>query len=168
MRMAGYVTIALLLAVVPSSAQQMTAKDQLIGTWRVVSLKATSGDKVTYPLGDKPDGYVTITPTRFWLLFVDSTRKAPAAPTLTDAEAVAMMKTQVAWTGKYVTGEQTSDGLKITAHVDAAPSQAITGMDRPYFVRVDGSKAVFKSPGVIVPMTGAMSVVEFEMVKADY
>jgi hypothetical protein len=63
-----------------------------------------------------------------------------------------------------VTGEQTSDGLKITAHVDAASSQAITGMDRPYFVRVD----VFKSPGVIVPMTGAISVVEFDMVKADY
>ena len=87
---------------------------------------------------------------------------------MTDAEAVAMMKTQVAWTSKYVTGEQTSDGLKITAHVDAASSQAITGMDRPYFVRVDGSTAVFKSPGVIVPMTGAISVVEFDMVKADY
>ena len=96
MRMVAYVMIALLLAVVPSSAQQMTAKDQLIGTCRVVSLKATSGDKVTYPLGEKPDGYVTITPTRFWLLFVDSTRKPPATPTLTDAEAVAMMKTQVA------------------------------------------------------------------------
>jgi hypothetical protein len=40
-------------------------------------------------------GYVTITPTRFWLLFVDATRKVPAAPTLTDAEAIAMMKTQV-------------------------------------------------------------------------
>src|SRR5215470_11665033 len=160
MRMAGFVMIALLLAEVPSSAQQMTATDQLIGTWRVVSLKATSGEKVTYPLGEKPDGCVTITPTRFCLLFVDSTRKPPAAPTLTDAEAVAMMKTQVAWTGKYVTGEQTSEGLKITAHVDAASSQAITGMDRAYFVRVDGSKAVFKSPGVIVPMTGAMSVVE--------
>jgi len=167
MQMARYVMIALLLIVVPSAAQQMTTRDQLIGTWRVVALKATSGDKVTYPLGEKPDGYVTLTATRFWLLFVDSTRKPPAKPTLTDAEAVAMMKTQVAWTGKYVTGEQTPDGLKVTAHVDAASSQAITGMDRVYFARVDGGKAVFKSPGVIVPMTGAMSVVEFEMVKAD-
>ena len=87
---------------------------------------------------------------------------------MTDAEAVAMTKTEVACTSKYVTGEQTSDGLKITAHVDAASSQVITGMDRPYFVRVDGSTAVFKSPGVIVPMTGAISVVEFDMDKADY
>jgi hypothetical protein len=70
-------------------------------------------------------GYVTITPTRFWLLFVDATRKAPAAPALTDAEAVAMMKTQVAWTGRYTTSEQSAEGVKLTAHVDAASSQAI-------------------------------------------
>src|SRR3954453_20521739 len=137
--------LALASAAVPSYAQQTTTKDQLIGSWKVLSLKATTGDRVSYPLGEQVSGYVTITPTRFWLLFVDSTRKAPASPTLTDAEAVAMMKTQVAWTGKYVMGEQTPEGLKITAHVDAASSQAITGTDRVYFVRVDGNKALFKS-----------------------
>ena len=78
-----------------------------------------------------------------------------------------MMKTQVAWTDKYSVGEQTPDGLKITARVDTASSQAITGMDRVYFVRVDSGKAAFKSPGVIVPMTGAMRIVEFEMVRSD-
>ena len=155
--------LGLVIASGPLVAQESTAKEQLVGSWSVVSLKATSGDKISYPLGEKPAGYVTITPTRFWLLFVDSTRKAPASPTLTDAEAVTMMKTQVAWTGKYSIGEQTPDGLKITAHVDAASSQAITGMDRVYLVRVEGNKARFKAPGVIVPMT----VVEFEMVKAD-
>ena len=159
--------LGLFTAAGPLAAQEATTKDQLIGSWSVVSLKTTSGDKVSYPLGEKPAGYVTITPTRFWLLFVDSTRKAPASSTLTDAEAAAMMKTQVAWTGKYAVGEQTPEGLKITAHVDAASSQAITGADRVYFVRVEGNKVRFKSPGVIVPMTGAMSVVEFEMVKAD-
>src|SRR5215469_14611404 len=89
----------------PSHAHQAITKDQLIGTWKVLNLKATSGDKVTYPLGEQVAGYVTITPTRFWLLFVDATRKAPPAPALTDAEAIAMMKTQVAWTGKYTTAE---------------------------------------------------------------
>ena len=78
-----------------------------------------------------------------------------------------MMKTQVAWTGKYSVGEQTPDGLKITAHVDATSNQAIAGMDRVYFVLVNGDKIIFKSPGVVVPMTGKMSVVEFEMTKAD-
>jgi hypothetical protein len=159
--------IAVAAASGPSQAQQTITKDQLIGSWKVLNLKATTGDKVTHPLGEQVAGYVTITPTRFWLLFVDATRKAPAAPALTDAEAIAMMKTQVAWTGKYTTAEQTEEGIKLTAHVDAASSQAIFDTDRVYFIRVDGDKMIVKSPGVIVPMTGATSIVEFELVKAD-
>ncbi len=158
---------ALAAAASPSYAQQVTTKDQLLGSWKVLSLKATTGNKVTYPLGEQVAGYVTITPTRIWLLFVDATRKASATPSLTDAEAIAMMKTQVAWTGKYTMAEQTADGIKLTAHVDAASSQAIFDTDRVYFLRIDGNKLVVKSPGVIVPMTGQTSIVEFELVKAD-
>ena len=158
--------IAVAAASGPSHAQQNITKDQLIGSWKVLNLKATTGNKVTYPLGEQVAGYVTVTSTRFWLLFVDATRKA-AAPALTDAEAIAMMKTQVAWTGKYTTAEQTGEGIKLTAHVDAASSQAIFDTDRVYFIRVDGDKMKVKSPGVIVPMTGATSIVEFELVKAD-
>lgn len=159
--------IAVAAAASPSRAQQTITKAELIGSWKVLSLKATNGDKVTYPLGEQVTGYVTITPTRFWLLFVDATRKAPVAPALTDAEAVAMMKTQVAWTGKYTMAEHTAEGIKLTAHVDAASSQAIFNTDRVYFIRVDGDKMIVKSPGVIVPMTGQTSVVEFELVKAE-
>jgi hypothetical protein len=158
--------IAVTVAAGPSHAQQGTTKDQLIGSWKVLYLKATTGDKVTYPFGEKVAGYVTITPTRFWLLFVDATRKAPATPTLTDAEAIAMMKTQVSWTGKYATAEQTAEGIKLTAHVDAASSQAIFDTDRVYFIRVDGDKMMVKGT-VIVPMTGQKSIVEFELVKSN-
>jgi hypothetical protein len=161
------VAVALLAVSAPSYAQRATSKDQLVGTWKVVALKATSGDKVSYPLGEQPAGYVTITPDRLWLMFVDPTRKAPATAALTDAEAIAMMKSHVAWTGKYSTADQTPDGIKTTAHVDTASSQAITGSDRVYFMQVDGNKLMMTSPGVVVPMTGATSVVEIELVKAD-
>jgi hypothetical protein len=157
----------LLAASAPTNARQATTKDQLIGTWKVETLKATTAGKVSYPLGERPTGYVTITAERIWLLFVDSRRKAPAAAKLTDAEAVAMMKSQLAWTGKYSTGSNTPEGIKVTAHVDTASSQAITGNDRVYFMRLDGSKLTVKSPGVVVPMTGAISVVEFELVKSE-
>jgi hypothetical protein len=160
-------TFALVAAAAPSYAEQATTKDQLIGSWRVFSLKATTGEKVSYPLGEQVAGYVTVTADRFWLLFVDSTRKAPATATLTDAEAVAMMKSHVAWSGKYSTAEQTPEGIKVTARVDVASSQAIFGTDRVYLMRLDGNKLMVKSPGVIVPMTGATSVVEFELVRAD-
>src|SRR5215475_5012989 len=158
--------IAITVAAGPSYAQETTTKDQLIGSWKVLNLKATTGDKVTYPLGEQVAGYVTITPTRFWLLFVDATRKAPAAPALTDAEAVAMMKTQVAWTGKYTTAEQAAEGIKLTAHVDAASSQAIFNTDRVYFIRVNGNQMMVKGT-VTVPMTGQKSIVEFALVKSD-
>jgi hypothetical protein len=78
-----------------------------------------------------------------------------------------MMKTQVSWTGRYVTGEQTLDGLKITSHVDAATSEALNGTDRVYLMRVEGNKLIMKSPGVIVPMTGATSIVDIELTKAQ-
>jgi hypothetical protein len=158
---------ALAASASPSYAQPVTSKDQLLGSWKVLSLKATTGNKITNPLGEQVAGYVTITPTRIWLLFVDATRKAPATPSLTDAEAITMMKTQVAWTGRYTLAEQTAEGIKLTAHVDAASSQAIFATDRVYFLRIDGDKLVVKSTGVIVPMTGQTSVVEFELVKAD-
>src|SRR4051794_27053467 len=164
--LAGAAAFALASAAAPSYGQQATTKDQLIGSWKVVSLKATTGDKISYPLGERVAGYVSITPTRFWLLFVDGTRKAPAAPTLTDAEAVTMMKTQVAWTGKYVTGEQTAEGIKLTAHVDAASSQAIFDTDRVYSIRADNNKMTVTGR-VVVPMTGATSIVEFVLMKAD-
>src|SRR6185436_890044 len=157
---------ALVAAAVPSYAQQATTKDQLIGSWKVLSLKATTGDKVAYPLGEQVAGYVTITPTRFWVLFVDATRKAPASPARTDAEAIAMMKTQVAWTRKYTTAEQTPEGIKLTAHVDAASSQAIFDTDRVYSIQVNGNKMVVKGT-VTVPMTGQTSIVEFDLVKSD-
>lgn len=150
-----------------SHIQKATSKDQLVGTWKLVSLRASSGDKISYPLGERPTGYVSITPDRIWLLFVDSTRKAPAAAVLTDAEAISMMKSHIAWTGKYTIAEQAPDGLKISARVDAASSQAITGNDRAYFMQVDGDELTMRSPDVIVPTTGATSIVEIMLTKAE-
>jgi len=158
--------IAGAVAAGPSQAQQTTTKDRLIGSWKVLSLKATAGDKVTHPLGEQVAGYVTITPTRFWLLFVDATRRAPASATLTDAESIAMMKTQVAWTGRYTTSEETAEGIKVTAHVDAASSQAIFDTDRVYVIKVEGDRMMVKGT-VTVPMTGQKSTVEFELAKSD-
>jgi hypothetical protein len=160
-------TVAVTLVAMPSFAQHTTSQDQIVGTWKVVSLKATSEGKVSYPLGDQVAGYVSITRDRIWLLFVDSTRKPPVAPSLTDAEAVAMMKSHVAWTGKYSTEGETPEGIKLTAHVDTASSQAIAGTERVYFMRVEGNSLTMKSPGVIIPMTGKTSSAEIELVKAD-
>jgi len=160
------IAVAALLAAAPAQAQQQDPKE-LVGTWKVVTLKATSGDKVNYPLGEKPEGYITITPKRMWLLFVDGTRKTPTATALTDAESIEAMKTHASWTGKYTANEQTPDGIKVAAMVDSATSQALAGKERVYFTRVNGNKMTMKSAPLIVPMTGATSVVDIELMKAD-
>ena len=146
----------------------MMTKEKLVGAWRLVSFKATAGDKVSYPLGEHPGGYVEITPTRYWVMLIDPTRKAPAAATLTDAEAIALMKSQVAYTGKYdVDPTQTPDGIKVIVHVDAASNQALTGTNRVLYSRVDGNKMSVKAPTLVVGTTGVTSVVQLEYVKAD-
>ena len=67
--------------------------------------------------------------------------KSSSGATLTDAEAISLMKSQVAYTGKYdVDPAQTPDGIKITIHVDAASNQALTGTNRVFYARVDGNK----------------------------
>jgi hypothetical protein len=151
-----------------SQAQTATTKEQLTGTWQDVSFKATSGDKVGYPLGENPGGYAAFTPGRFWLLLTDLSRKAPAAASMTDSEAVSLMKSHAAYTGKYdVDPAQTPDGTKITVHVDAASNQALVGTNRVFYVRVDSDKLILKSPAIVVPTTGLTSIVQLEFVKTD-
>ena len=161
------IVAGVLLIVSPSHAQQATTRDQLLGTWQVVTLTATSGKRVSHSLGEQVAGYVSFTPDRVWVLFVDSTRQAPDTAALTDSEAAALMKSHVAWTGTYVTAEQTPDGLKVIVHVDTSSNQAMTGSDRVYFMRVEGNKLRVKSPDVVVPKTSPTSGLEFDLVKAE-
>jgi hypothetical protein len=48
-----------------------------------------------------------------------------------------------------------------------ASSEALNGTDRVYFMQVHDNHLRMQSPGVIVPMTGATSIVEIELGKAD-
>jgi hypothetical protein len=166
--LAGITVLTAIVLSAPLRAQPAMATDQLVGTWQLESFTATSGSQVSYPLGEHPGGYIGFSPARFWVMLVDSTRKAPAAAALTDAEAVSLMKTSASYTGRYDTDPaQTPDGIKVTIHVDAAANQALTGTNRVFFMRVDGNKLTLKSPAVVVPMTGLTSVVQLQFVRTD-
>jgi len=161
-------TTAIMFAVLPARAEESITKSQLAGAWLLKSFKASSGEQVNYPLGEHPGGYVGFSPTRFWVMLVDTTRKAPTSAAMTDAEAASFMKSSAAYTGNYVADPTpTPDGIKITIRVDAAANQALTGTDRVLFVRVDGDKMTLKSPAIVVPTTGQTSAVQLDFVKAD-
>ena len=168
--LAAIASLGMIVATVPSQAKSPMTKDQLLGTWQIVSFKATTGEQTSYPLGQHPSGYWGFSPSRFWVLLINSARKAPAAAAFTDAEAISLMKSHAAYTGKYdADPAQTPDGIKITVHVDASSSQALTGTDRVFFMRVDGNKLSVKSPSLLIPMSGRTltGVLQLEFVKAD-
>ncbi len=151
----------------PLLAEEMT-KDRLVGAWQLVTFTATSGDKVSYPMGEQPGGLVGFSPTRYWVMLVDTKRQMPAAATLTDPEAVALMKSHVAYTGRYdVDPSPTPDGIRVTIHTDAASNQALAGKDRVFFMRVDGNKLTLKSPALVIASTGLTSVARLEFVRVD-
>jgi hypothetical protein len=143
-------------------------KELLLGTWQILSFRATAGNKISYPLGERPSGYVGFSHSRFWVMLVDSSRKAPSAAALTNAEAIILMNSSAAYTGKYdVDPAQTPDGIKITIHVDTASNQAIVGTDRVFYMGVEGNKLTLKSPAMVVATSGSTSIVQLEFVKAD-
>lgn len=142
-------------------------KDELLGTWQIVSFEAITGDEISYPLGELPSGYIGFSPARFWVMLADSGRNPPVAAALTDAEAISLMRSSAAYTGKYDVGSiQTADGIKITIRVDAASNQALVGTDRVFFMRTDGERLKLKSPAVVIP-NGSISVVQLEFIKTD-
>lgn len=152
----------------PAQTQPRMTKDKIIGTWRLVSLKTTTNGHVAYPLGEHPAGFAEYTPKRVFFMLVDPNRKAPASAILTDAEAGSLMKSSVAYTGKYdVDSAPTPDGVKVTIHVDAAASEAINGTERVFFELVDGNEMIVKSPLALIPATGLKSAVELHYVKAE-
>jgi hypothetical protein len=104
------------------------------------------------------------------VLLIDSTRKAPAAAAFTDAEAASLMKSHAAYTGKYdADPAETPDGIKITVHVDASSTQALTGTERVFFMRVDSNKLTAKSPSLLIPMSGQTltGILQLEFARAD-
>jgi lipocalin-like protein len=166
--LAAIVTLVTIASSAPSQAQQETTKDQLLGTWRLLSFKAMTGDKVSYPLGEHPGGLAGVTPSRMWIMLVDLDRKSPQAAAFTDAEAVALMRSHASYTGKYDADRaQTPDGIKVVIHVDTASNQALVGTDRPFFMRVEGNKLTVKSPAVVLATGGSTSCVQLDYVKAD-
>jgi hypothetical protein len=149
-----------------SQAKVQTGAAQLLGTWRLVAMKATNGAETAYPLGAHPGGFAAYTPGRVWFMLTGDNRKAPAAAIPTDAEAGSLLKSSAAYTGTY-DAAPSKDGLKITVHVDAAVNEGLKGSTRVWFARIDGKMLIVTSPALFVPMTGRTSAVELDYARVE-
>jgi hypothetical protein len=156
------------VALVSSFATSAYAQEpkEIFGSWKVVSIETITAGKSDKPMGDKPMGFLTITPTRVNIMFTESDRKVESAR-LSDAEALKMFKSSVAWTGHIVSATASPKGVMLIVHVDAANNQGLVDKDRNYVVTLTGDKMMWTSPGIIDPQTGMNSSLEVALVKSE-
>jgi hypothetical protein len=138
-------TLVILLAIVatgiPAQAQNPSP---IVGTWRVVSFEREVLDTKakSQGFGGHAMGFTTYTPDgRMMSMVVDSTRKPPARPTATDAEAVDLFRTMLAYAGTYRV-----QGNEIILHSEISWNQDLSQVDQKRFFKIEGDRLTLTTP----------------------
>jgi hypothetical protein len=145
---AGFFALA-----VSTMATTAWATDPIVGTWRLVSWTDEEIEsKVVHKMfGDKPDGLLTLTSDGHMMLIItDQNRKTPTQPT-TDAEAVQLYPTMIAYGGRYKT-----DGDKLIVYPEIDARQMFNGTERVRSFEVTGDRLQYQ----IVSGTSGKQIVE--------
>ena len=130
--------------------------DKLIGTWKLVSVKARdldSGEERDV-WGPNPGGYITYGPDgRMMVINTRSGRRKPKGPTPTPQEAAELFQGMLAYAGSY-----TVNGNEVTHHVDIAWNEGWCGSDMVRIARFDGERVHLSTRPSPDPVNGRMSV----------
>jgi hypothetical protein len=152
----GRICFAALLIVVVAYGSRSQAADLVVGSWRLVSwAEVETESKVVHtPFGENPTGLITYTPDgRMSLFIIDLKRKPSSSPKPSDAEAVELYRTMIAYSGAY-----SLEGNKVTHKIEVSWNQAWTGTNQPRFFEVKDDMLTIKTPQIISPITGKESV----------
>jgi hypothetical protein len=153
--------LAILVTGIPAGAQ---TPSPIVGTWRVLSFEreVLETKAVSHGFGGHAMGFLTFTPDgRMMSMVVDSTRKPPAQPTATDAEAVDLFRTMLAYAGTYRV-----QGNEIIIHPELAWNQVLTETKR--FLKLDGDRLTLTTPPLVSAFLNnqtAVTTVVYERVK---
>jgi hypothetical protein len=141
MKMIGRILVILMAIVatgIPAGAQNPSP---IVGTWRLVSFdrEIVGTKEVVHAFGGHATGFVTYTADgRVMTMIVDSTRKPPAQNMATDAEAVGLYRTMLAYVGTYrIVGDTLSYHLEITWN------QIESNTDQVRHFKVDGDRLTY-------------------------
>jgi len=128
----------------------------LVGAWTLKSnsrVILATGEKA--PLfGEHPSGTILYTADgRMSAILVADGRKAPAGPVASDAEAVALYRTMVAYSGRY-----TVEADRVIHHIEIAWNQKWAGTDIVRFYTLEGNRLTLKTAPAPNASDGQMSV----------
>jgi hypothetical protein len=161
MRSGSLVFLALAFAVVFLPDANAQCKDTVVGTWKLVSVKATTdkGDMDKAVLGQNPSGLLTYTADGRMMAIISDDGRKPlsiadrvAAPAEERAQAYS---TFMAYAGRYIF---TCD--KVVAHVEVASLQNWVNTDQTRFVTLQGKRMFVRN----TPMLRAGIMVTIESV----
>ena len=148
--------MALLIVIGAYCTKSHAADASIVGSWRLVTWVEveTESKAVHTPFGENPTGVITYTPDgRMSVFIIDPKRKSPAGPKATDAEAVDLYRTMIAYSGAY-----SLDGNKVTHKIEVSWNQAWTGTNQQRFIEVKDDQLIIKTPPIISPVSGKESV----------
>jgi hypothetical protein len=111
---------------------------QLAGSWKLISwtIQIIGGD-VTEPFGANPKGRAVFTPDGYVAFVIAAADRKPAA---NDQESAALLKTLLAYTGKF-----TIDGDKFTTKVDISWNEIFSGQDQVRYFKLEGDKLTIRT-----------------------
>jgi Lipocalin-like domain len=150
-----------ILVVVFSSTANAQCKGSLVGTWKLVSVTATTdkGDVDKAVLGQNPSGLLTYTADGRMMEIISEDGRKPlliadrvAAPAEERAAAYSFM----AYAGRYFF---TCD--KVVTHVDVASLQNLVNTDQTRFVTLQGTRLTVRT----TPISRAGVMVNIESVR---
>jgi hypothetical protein len=137
-------TFVLLTAIVATGVPVRAENNPLVGTWRLVSFdrEIVATKEVVHAFGGHATGFSTYTADgRYMSMVVDATRKPPAQPTATDAEAINLYRTMNAFAGSY-----RIEGNTIIYHFDITWNQIENGEEQTRPFKVEGDRLTFTTP----------------------
>jgi hypothetical protein len=127
-----------------------------VGTWTLKSgqreIVATGERALIW--GEHPSGTLIYTAEgRVTALVLAENRRTPAGAAPTEAEAVALFRTMVAYAGRY-----TIEPDRVIHHVEQCWNQSWTGTDVVRFYQLDGNRLTLTTAPAPNPRDGQMSV----------
>jgi lipocalin-like protein len=148
--------VLMLLGPLDVWAQQKagTVKDQLVGSWKVLSWKVQTEGQNEWReglIGPNPKGYVILTANgRYMQLITASGRKPPT----NDAERAALLTSMNSLSGRY-----TVEKDQVVIIVDTSSSEGYQGerQKQVRFFKLEGNKLTWRTP----PQIGGLALAKF-------
>ena len=144
------------------AANVPSLREQLIGTWRMLSWKRVlvACAQESDALGPDPFGYINYAPDGRVMVFVlRSGRPRPRSAPPTSQEKLALFDSMFAYVGRYAV-----EADRVVHTLDGSWNELWTGTTQTRFLAFDGGRLVYTTPETVDPMDGQLCTyrVEFE------